>query len=91
MRCDTRVDGKLVLILRRCPWKAIVLTRQNGFLETSSGLSGSLLPMSAFQATALVAPPSEGLEHGANTIPDMNSTINGAEQDWFHLLHRVAS
>ena len=84
MRCDTRVDGKLVLILRRCPWKAIVLTRQKGFLGTSSGLSGPLLPTSAFQATALVAPPSEGLEYGATTIPGMNNT-DGVEQGWFHL------
>ena len=66
------------------------LTRQKGFLGTPSGLSGPLLPTSAFQATALVAPPPGGLEHGVtNTMPDMNSTINGAEQDWFHLPYRV--
>ena len=40
------------------------LTRQKGFLGTPSGLSGPLLPTSAFQATALVAPPPGGLEHG---------------------------
>ena len=47
----------------------------DGFLGTSSGHKGLYYRRRHFRLSALVAPPSEGLEHGANTIPDMNSTI----------------
>ena len=65
------------------------MTRQNGFLGTSSGLSGPLLPTSAFQATALVAPPPGGLEHGVKHHAGHEQYHNGAEQDWFHPPYRV--
>ena len=52
-----------------CPRKAIV--------DTSSRVSRDLVvaDVGVFLATALVAPPSEGLEYSATTIPDMNSTM----------------
>ena len=89
--CVHRVDG---VMMRRCvdvQGKPSFLTRLDGFLGTSSGHKDLYYRRRHLRLTALVAPPSEGLEHGANTIPDMNSTINGAEQAWFHLPYRVVS
>ena len=89
--CVHRVDGEM---MRRCvnvQGKPSFLTHLDGFLGTSSGHKDHYYRRRHLRLTALVAPPSEGLEHGANTIPDMSSTINGAEQAWFHLPYRVVS
>ena len=42
-----------------------------------------------FRLPHLLPHPQGGLSMASNTMPDMNSTINDAEQDWFHLPSRV--